>query len=187
MSAVFSDCGLYRYRWECEIAPEGRTAFACLVNPSKAGQIVDGTEIKDQTVNKLIGFGQRNGIRRWLLGNLFAGIATDIADLPKLKDPVGPDNDLHLREMMQQADLCIVGWGALNKLPESLRKRWVAIVKLADELGVTLHCIGTNADKHPKHPLMTAYSVPITAWDVPFFIGRKRHVAPPSPHGSDAG
>lgn len=168
MSAIFSQCGLYRYRLERVIAESGRTAFACLVNPSIAGP-----EKNDQTVGKLIGFGQRNGIRRWLLGNMFAFVATDINDLPKARDPVGPENDDHLRAMMREADIHIVGWGALAKLPERLRPRWKEIVRMADELGVTLHCIGTNADKHPKHPLMTGYSVPITPWEAPWFPNRK--------------
>lgn len=168
-TAIFSDCGTWRYRLERAIAEEGRIAFACLVNPSIAG-----AEVNDQTVGKLIGFGQRNGIARWLLGNLFAGISTDIKNLPKLSDPIGPENDAHLRAMMREADIHIVGWGALNKLPERLRGRWKDIVRMADELGVTLHCIGTNADKHPKHPLMTAYATPITPWDAPFFVGRRR-------------
>lgn len=98
--------------------------------------------------------------------------------MPKARDPVGPDNDKHLRDMMREADIHVVGWGTLNKLPESLRKRWMTIVRMADELGVTLHCIGTNGDKHPRHPLMTPYSTPITVWDVPFFIGRKRSPTP---------
>lgn len=178
MTATFSDCGLYRYRWERDIADTGRVAFACLVNPSKAGRIVDGEEAKDQTVNKLIGFGQRNNIRRWLLGNLFAYVSTDIKGLPKAADPIGPENDAHIRAMMRQADIHIVGWGALGKLPWALRKRWYSIVRIADEEGVTLHCIGTNADKHPKHPLMTGYDVPITPWDVPYFIGRRGPAIP---------
>lgn len=124
-----------------------------------------------------LGFGQRNGIRKWLLGNLFAGVSTDIRGLPNLRDPIGPENDKHLRTMMAEADIHIVGWGALNKLPESLRGRWKDIVRMADELGVTLHCIGTNADKHPKHPLMTAYSTPITKWDVPWFLNRSQSAA----------
>lgn len=177
MSAIFSPCGFYRYRWECDVAETGRVAFACLVNPSRAGQVIDAKEIKDQTVNKLIGFGQRNGVRRWLLGNLFAGIATDIDDLPKLKDPIGPENDHHLRAMMEEADLHVAGWGTLSKLPLSMRQRWKEVVRMADGIGITFHCIGTNTDKHPKHPLMTGYDVPITPWEVPWFPNRKLEAA----------
>lgn len=169
MSAIFSECGFYRYRLERDIAETGKIAFACLVNPSIAG-----ADNNDQTVGKLIGFGQRNGIRRWLLGNPFAFITTDIKGLAKAKDPIGPDNDKHLRAMMREAEIHVVGWGALNKLPETLRGRWKDIVRMADEEGVTLHCIGTNADKHPKHPLMTGYDVPILPWEAPWFANRKR-------------
>jgi hypothetical protein len=36
MTAIFSSCGSYRYRLERIIAVGGKTAFACLVNPSTA-------------------------------------------------------------------------------------------------------------------------------------------------------
>lgn len=179
MSAVFSPCGTWRYRLDRRVAERGRVAFICCVNPSYAG-----AEVNDQSVTKMIGFCERNNIARFMLGNKFAGIATNIKDLPKLSDPVGPDNDWHLRQMMREANIHIVGWGSLNKLPEVLRKRWVSIVKMADEQGVTLHCIGTNTDRHPRHPLMTAYDVPITPWDVPFFIGRRRPASMTAPNAN---
>lgn len=171
MTAIFSECRTWRYRLERDCAETGRIGFACLINPSEANEIDN-----DQTVGKLIGFGQRNGIRRWLLGNLFAGVSKEIKNLPKLRDPIGPENDAHLLAMMREADIHVVGWGTLNKLPEALRQRWKDIVRMADELGVVLHCIGTNADKHPKHPLMTGYAVPITPWEAPWFPNRKRAV-----------
>jgi hypothetical protein len=168
VSAIFSPCGTWRYRLERDIAEVGKIALACLTNPSKAG-----AENNDQTVGKLIGFGRRNGIRRWLLGNPFAFVSTDVKGLAAAADPIGPDNDAHLRAMMREADIHVVGWGALAKLPPVLRGRWKDIVRMADEEGVTLHCIGTNADGHPRHPLMTGYNVPITPWESPWFANRK--------------
>lgn len=173
MSAIFSPCGLYRYRLERTIAPAGITAMALLVNPSIADH-----EKNDATVVKLIGFGLRNGIARWLLGNKFAFKSTDIKGLRTTADPIGPDNDIHIRAMMAEADMLIAGWGSLAKLPEVLRGRWKDIVKMADEAGKPLHCIGTGADKHPTHPLMTAYDIPITPWKAPWFPNRKRQHEP---------
>jgi hypothetical protein len=95
-----------------------------------------------------------------------------VNELRKAGDPIGPDNDRHIEQILRDGDLHVAAWGSLNKLPETLRKRWVQIVKIADRVGVVLHCIGTCADRHPKHPLMTAYNTPAATWDAPFFIGR---------------
>lgn len=40
--------------------------------------------------------------------------------------------------------------------------------RVADELrqaGVTLHCLGTTKDGHPKHPLYVAGDTPIVPWE----------------------
>ncbi|HXJ61319.1 MAG TPA: DUF1643 domain-containing protein [Verrucomicrobiae bacterium] len=168
MSAVISDCTLYRYRLERRWYGYSTLMFV-MVNPSTADAVED-----DQTIKKCIGFAKRAGYGRILVGNKFAFRATDVNKLREQHDPIGPDNDAHLREMMCEADCVVAGWGQLAKLPESLRKRWYTVVRLADQEGKALHCIGVNADKHPKHPQMTGYDVPIAPWDVPFFIGRNR-------------
>lgn len=168
-SAVISSCGLYRYRLTRELGGDGPTVMFVMVNPSTADAQDD-----DQTISKCIGFSTRLGASRLLVGNKFAFRATDIREVRGARDPIGPDNDKHLWVMMSEADMVIAAWGALNKLPEALRARWKDIVRMADDLGRPLCCIGTNADKHPKHPQMTGYNVPVTPWAVPWFAGRRR-------------
>ena len=70
---------------------------------------------------------------------------------------------------MRDADVHVVGWGSLSKLPESLRGRWKEIVRIADRVGIKLHCIGVCSDGHPRHPLMTGYDTPMTEWPVPAY------------------
>jgi hypothetical protein len=108
------------------------------------------------------------------VGNKFAWRSTDVNELAHAQNPVGPDNNGHLVAMMADADCIVAGWGNLAKLPEVLRDRWKTIVRLADAAGKPLHAIGTNADKHPKHPQMTGYDVPIAPWDVPWFANRRQ-------------
>jgi hypothetical protein len=169
-SAVFSEGDDYRYRYRLEriLPTEGRTAAVLMVNPSKAG-----ADLNDPTVGKLLGFAERLSISRIIVGNEFALCSTDIKGLRTAKDPIGPDNDKHLEQIMRDADVHIVAWGARAKLPEVLRKRWIEVVRIADRVGCKLHCIGTNADGHPKHPLMTGYDVPMTEWTVPWFPNRR--------------
>lgn len=166
MSAIISDCGLYRYRLERKFG-DGLTMMFVMVNPSTADASTD-----DQTIRKCVGFASRAGYGRILVGNKLAFRATDVKRLREVKDPIGPENDLHLLAMMSQADRLVVAWGQLAKLPEALRGRWKDIVRMADYRGRALHAFGINADKHPKHPQMTGYNVPLEPWSVPWFAGR---------------
>jgi hypothetical protein len=166
MSAVISDCLKYRYRLERKTG-NGPTLMFVMVNPSTADATTD-----DQTIRKCIGFATRAGYGRIIVGNKFAFRATDVNELRTARDPIGPENDEHLRAMMREAKTVVVGWGQLAKLPETLRGRWKDIVRLADVAGHELQTIGINADKHPKHPQMTGYAEPIAPWQVPWFAGR---------------
>lgn len=177
--AVFSECGLYRYRLEREIDQPGPVGAFLWVNPSVAGAAND-----DPSSRKGFGFAQRLGWSRYLLGNPFAFIATDIKNLGKARDPIGPDNDRHIEQIMRDAETVVVGWGSLSKLPDSLRGRWKDIVRIADRVGHKLHCIGTCDDGHPRHPLMTSYSTPMTEWVAPWFANRS---TPPSTPEESAG
>lgn len=166
MSAIISDCGLYRYRLERHIG-DGPTMLFIMVNPSTAD-----AEKDDQTIRKCIGFATRAGYGRILVGNKFAYRATDITKLRSAVDPIGPENDAHIDALLSQADRVVVAWGQLAKLPETLRGRWKDIVRMADGRGRALHAFGTNADKHPKHPQMIGYDVPLMPWQAPWFAGR---------------
>lgn len=128
-------------------------------------------------IRKVKGFAERSGYDHVIVGNKFAFRSTDIGGLRTAADPVGPENDQHIEQILRDATFHVVAWGTLGKIPDTLRSRWKEIVRIADRVGCELHCIGTNADKHPKHPLMTGYYVPIAPWPVPWFAGRRIPVA----------
>ncbi|KLK92604.1 hypothetical protein AA309_12925 [Microvirga vignae] len=164
-SALISDCGTYRYRLDrLTIAHDvtGKTAAFIMVNPSTADAVVD-----DPTIRKVEGFVIRNGAGRFVVGNLFAFRATDIKALRTAAYPVGPENDRHLEQIMRDADLHIVAWGPLAKLPPHLRDRWREVVAIADQVGCRLMCLTAAQDGHPRHPLMLSYSTPLVAWSIP--------------------
>lgn len=170
MTAIFSPDRKYRYRLDREIQPEGIVAAIIMVNGSDAAE-----EKNDPTITKVIGFGKKLGWRRGIVGNLFGAVSTDIKGLRTFSDPIGPDNDRHLAEIIDAADITVVGWGALAKLPEVLRKRWIDVIRMLDERNRKPFCLGVNDDGHPKHPLMTGYDVPLTAWNAPWFPNRRKH------------
>ncbi|WP_375782889.1 DUF1643 domain-containing protein [Bradyrhizobium sp. Pha-3] len=165
--AVFSPDRMYRYRLERELPGEGIIAAIIMVNGSDADETSN-----DHTVRKLIGFGTRLGWRRIIIGNLFAFVSTDISGLRTAADPIGSDNDRHLEEIIAAADIVIVGWGTVKKLPEALRKRWIDVVRIADRLGQQLYCLDVTDDGHPKHPLMIGYDAVPHPWDAPWFPNR---------------
>lgn len=156
-TAIFSDCGRYRYRLTRDLRPlwggPQRVMTVIMVNPSTADEVSD-----DRTIVK---------VRGAIVGNLFAWRSTDIRGLRLAADPIGPENDVHLSEMIAAADLLLVAWGSLDKLPEHLRDRWRAVPKLAAQHGVTMRCLGTVKDGHPRHPLMPGYATPLEVWEPP--------------------
>lgn len=162
MSAIISDCGKYRYRLERHgLAGAGPIAWI-MVNPSTAD-----AEVDDPTIRKVVGFTTRLGGGWAIVGNVFAWRATDVRDLKAAHDPHGPENDAHLRQIIADAPVVIVAWGPTAKLPKLLRHRYMRVVRIADDLGIKLMCLGTAGDGHPRHPLMLAYDTPLTEWKRP--------------------
>lgn len=163
MSAVISPCGRYRYRLERETSQYGGQTAVVMVNPSTADAVEN-----DQTIKKLIGFGQRNGWGRVVVGNLFAYRARDVRELGKVADPVGPENDDHLALIAMQSDRVVFAWGPVSKQPKWRRDRWRGVNDLFRRNGHIPLCIGPVAKcGHPKHPQMLAYELPIVPWCAP--------------------
>ncbi|MGX9983913.1 DUF1643 domain-containing protein [Methylobacterium fujisawaense] len=164
MSAILSECGTYRYRLEREVNGllGSKVVAFVMVNPSTAD-----AETDDATVRKVIGFARRMSARRVLVGNLFAYRATDIKALRDAPDPIGAENDAHLRRILGEADICIVAWGALAKLPPNLRRRWARFHDMATAAGTQLMCLGIAQDGHPLHPCMIGYERPVIEWRRP--------------------
>ena len=163
-SAILSDCGLYRYRLDREVDGllGSKTVAFVMVNPSTAD-----AETDDATIRKVVGFARRIGARRVIVGNLFAYRATDIKALRGAPDPIGIENDAHLRRILGESDICIAAWGALSKLPPNLRRRWSCFHDMATSAGKMLMCLGTAQDGHPLHPCMIGYDRPVIEWSRP--------------------
>ncbi|WP_395543415.1 DUF1643 domain-containing protein [Neotabrizicola sp. sgz301269] len=169
-SAVISECGRYRYRLERDLG--GRSTIAVImVNPSTADASED-----DATIRKLKGFGRRNGWGRIIVGNLFAFRATDVRQLGAVVDPIGPQNDHHLIEILAESDQVICAWGPLGKQPRMQRNRFLNVLTMIRGAALDPYSIGAPAKcGHPKHPLMLGYDNPIIPW------------VPPASEGADHG
>jgi len=159
MSAIFSPCGTWRWRLEREIQAAGVVFAFFGVNPSRAG-----AEVEDQTTMKWRGFTLRNGGRRYIAGNPFAYCATDVRELAAATDPVGPNNALHLRQIIADADILVPCWGSRAKLPKHLRHHLDQLAATLCASGKPVKVFGLTTSGDPMHPLMLGYSTPLIDW-----------------------
>jgi hypothetical protein len=79
-------------------------------------------------------------------------------------DPIGPDNDRHIRRILIESrarkGVFVVGWGNHG----SFMGRDQAALKIANELGVVFQCLGVTKSGQPKHPLYIAAEQELVAW-----------------------
>ncbi|WP_079456112.1 DUF1643 domain-containing protein [Pseudomonas aeruginosa] len=91
--------------------------------------------------------------------NLYALRATNPADLWKHDDPIGPDNDWHLRAIAREYTDIVCAWGA-NAKPERVE----AVTSILTAAGGRLWCLGTTKDGHPRHPLYVRENQALLPW-----------------------
>lgn len=165
MSAVFSECGLYRYRLDIDVQMSGIVLGFFGVNPSVAGRKnPDGTEKGDPTARKWVGFSKVLGARKYIAGNPFALVATNVKELAAHQDPIGPVNDASLRQIIVDSDVLIPCWGNRDKLPKKLRPRLDWLSTLLHASGKPVRVFGFTKTGDPIHPLMLGYKTPIVEW-----------------------
>ncbi len=158
-SAIISDCGLYRYElrriWDDALPPY----VSGMLNPSKAdAEIDDPTIIRNRRRADAMGCGSL------IVWNLGAGRATDPDNWKSMADPIGPENDAHIRRILiecrERNGIATVGWGTHG----SFRGRDCAVLKIAAETGVKFRCLGITKDGKPRHPLYVAHGQPLVEW-----------------------
>ncbi|WP_406867251.1 DUF1643 domain-containing protein [Paraburkholderia fungorum] len=159
MSAIISECGMYRYWLERDLALTGIVVAYFGVNPSTA----DAT-IPDQTDMKWRGFGKLLGARKYIAGNPFAFRSTDVKALARAADPVGPENDAYLARIIADADMLVPCWGPRTKVPRSLRYRYDEVETMLRDSGKPLKTFGFSKSGDPLHPLMLAYNTTLVDW-----------------------
>jgi hypothetical protein len=155
-SAVISACGAYRYRLERLWDEEKDKVAFLMLNPSTADASQD-----DPTIRRCIGFAKSWGFGGLIVGNLFALRSTDPRALYDHPDPVGPDNNNHLRAIARCAETVICAWGTHGALHDRGRK----VAELLDDRN--LAALKLTANGHPGHPLYVAASTQPKAYFAP--------------------
>ena len=92
--AIISDCNKYRYSlWRIWDKEKPIFTFVGL-NPSTADHEQD-----DRTIRRCINFAKSWGGGGIYMANLFAYRATEPQEMMSQEDPIGPDNDAHLKQL----------------------------------------------------------------------------------------
>lgn len=148
----------YRYRlwriWSKTAPPD----VWIMLNPSTADADMD-----DPTIRRCMGFSRGWGSGGILVLNLFAYRSPDPKQLASAPDPIGPENDVILRQECQaRHDARIIcAWG--SHITAGIGGRGHVVKTLIQALGIQVYCLGVTQAGYPKHPLYipsrTHYSV----------------------------
>lgn len=155
MDALLSDCGTFRYwlgrHWDIG----AHTLPIIMLNPSTADANID-----DRTIRRCMEFARRERFGGIRVANLFALRSTSPDVMKAAADPIGPDNDRHLAELLEVALAnnvpVLVAWGTDG----SHRGRDAEVLDLAAAIPAKLVCLGTTKHGHPRHPLYVLGSQP---------------------------
>ncbi len=158
--AMYSDCEQYRYDLVWRWSKTDKLLVLWMLNPSTATE----TEL-DKTVDGISSRARAQGYGGFRIINLFAYRTKDPWAMRKVADPIGPDNDAVIRQVLFDAveagDTVVCGWGEHG----SHNARSAAVPGLASASRVKLHAYAVNADKSPRHPLYTAHAKLPLPWE----------------------
>lgn len=159
-TAVFSDCGRYRYWLTRELADEGVKVAFVMLNPSTAD-----AERLDPTVRRCVAYAQDWGASSLTVVNIFALRSTDPRALYHHPDPVGPENEGYIRRAAREADFVICAWGTHGALHHQGEHtlQWITAA------GAQPRALAVTKDGHPAHPLYLRADLPPV-----FYAGPRR-------------
>lgn len=145
----------YRYRlWRIWDDSAPRILFIML-NPSTADELDN-----DPTVERCERRAAAWGFGSVEVVNIFAYRATSPEEMKKQTDPVGKDNDFHILQAVQDADMIVCAWGVHGKYLQ----RTDQVIDMLGTRSYTLYCLGVTSDGAPRHPLYVGYDVKPTTF-----------------------
>jgi hypothetical protein len=146
-SAVIDETGRYRYRLARRWSGCGKSVLFVMLNPSTAD-----AEKPDPTIRRCVRFALDFGGRELSVVNLFAFRTPQPEELwaaaRERVDIIGPHNDRHILEAVQQSDIVIAAWGV-----DKNAKARAAVVASDIEKIKPLHCLRITKGGFPEHPL----------------------------------
>lgn len=144
VTAMFSECGRYRYQLREIWDPAKPLVLWLLMNPSVAC-----LDFSDPTLRKTGKFSRAWGYGGQLVGNVHAYRATDKHRLLEVADPVGPENDRAILAMAAEAKTVVLAYG---QPPKALRDRGRTLTEQLRAHPGLCH-LRLAKDGTPMHPL----------------------------------
>jgi len=147
LDAVLSNDELHRFKLVRQWDAGKPSVLFVMLNPSTA----DAKE-NDATINKCIRYARSWGFGGVTVGNLFSIRTKDPLEMHRATTSDRLDlleNDLHLKAMRSECDLCIVAWGNHG---ERYPGRLQEVLELLGEC----HALRITKRHQPAHPLYLA-------------------------------
>lgn len=142
-TAIIDNTGKYRYllsrTWDEDLPP----AVFIMLNPSTAD-----AEADDPTIKRCINFAKAWDCGGIKVVNVFAYRATNPKELFKAQNPIGIENERHIRESIINPGLIVLAWGSSCTKLKSGYEKVKEILKDSKTC-----CLGITKDGFPKHPL----------------------------------
>ena len=157
-TACISADEVYRYRLGRIWNPDAPACLFIMLNPSTADADVD-----DATIRRCRNYAESWQYGSLLVGNLFAFRTTYPRELKKAEDPVGPDNDEHLRQLLHQAELVVCAWGTHG----GYLGRDQEVLAMLDGRGQALAVTQAGYPGHPVRLAKTLKPVPYQHQAIP--------------------
>lgn len=157
--AQFSKCNKYRYRLDISLNKpnDSDTKIVCAVMQNPSVENSDFADKSVQFLEKLIftkGNTYFSGVKQLIVVNQFAFVKTN--NFSGKDEHIGPENDLHIRQVISESDIILVAWGSSN--PYNARKGTVNAM-LKETIGKTL-LLGKS------HPSRASYDDYISAYNI---------------------
>lgn len=147
-NAIISSCRRYRYTLTRTIGCADKVVTFIMLNPSTADALED-----DPTIRRCKGFARDLAAGRLIVVNLFAFRATKPKVLLAEKEPIGPENNDHIRRAAEEAHnsggMVIAAWGAHG----GHRDRDKQVMAMLDAWDIFPKSLAETAGGMPRHPL----------------------------------
>ena len=171
--ATFSEDGRYRYtlgrRFDGGRYMRPRTVFFIMLNPSTADQ-----NVGDPSVRRCMKYAYDWGYDKMVVLNLFALRSTDPKELYRADDPIGPENDAHIKFAIQGDKDHHVSFGQVYRLPPRVicawgnhglyQDRWQRVRDLIVGIGCEPYALKITGAGQPAHPLYLPANLEPQPW-----------------------
>ncbi|WP_083241995.1 DUF1643 domain-containing protein [Pseudomonas mosselii] len=149
--AILSKCRTFRYSLSRTWNQGLPKAVFIGLNPSTADEHED-----DPTIRRCIGFAKSWECGGLIMINLFAFRSTDPKLLLTADDPVGPENNHHIKHALKAGSILVAAWGNHGKLLQ----RHIEVMNFAQGRLSALSITKSGMPGHPLYIAKTAKLIP---------------------------